>query len=390
MQYTQNYNLNKPEGNDYAKISALNENVDIIDAELKSLNNAIGTGTASDTILVRLNKLEDHVGNLANLETTQKANLVAAINDVRQNLLNKAVLKGEGYIADANNIEGMSTRVLPADGLNGPPVASDGWATILTASAVMDNDRAFQLGQKWNDTDGRLWYRRRGSDWEKWSQVLTHSNTRKPLGQDFDNFKITGLYALSDKNINGPNNEDAWGMLQVYTSGDYISQVYYGLAGTYERQYVSGAWKQWKRILTQDDYDQLFQFVSNGKIAVNQAVTDMGEYTAPDASFATTAANIRKLSNILSGTGTVTSNSSQTFFNVSGLSFRPRAFMFRARGGNIPSAWGVHNGTWSASEFIVVIGNNSYASISSVFQGGFNVAAAYPGGTGQFDWWAIK
>lgn len=37
MQNTTNYNLNKPEGNDYAKIQALNENADIIDAELKKI-----------------------------------------------------------------------------------------------------------------------------------------------------------------------------------------------------------------------------------------------------------------------------------------------------------------------------------------------------------------
>lgn len=87
MQHTPNYNLNKPEGNDYAKIESLNVNADIIDAELKSLNDAIGSGTGGDTILARLKRLEEYVGNLANLETTQKANLVAAINEVRRNLM---------------------------------------------------------------------------------------------------------------------------------------------------------------------------------------------------------------------------------------------------------------------------------------------------------------
>ena len=37
MQNTTNYNLNKPDGSDFAKIASLNENADIIDAKLKEL-----------------------------------------------------------------------------------------------------------------------------------------------------------------------------------------------------------------------------------------------------------------------------------------------------------------------------------------------------------------
>lgn len=37
MQTTANYNLNKPDVNDYVKIETLNENADIIDAKLKEL-----------------------------------------------------------------------------------------------------------------------------------------------------------------------------------------------------------------------------------------------------------------------------------------------------------------------------------------------------------------
>lgn len=88
MKNTQNYNLNKPDGNDYAKIESLNENADIIDAELKRITSAIGNGSTGNDILSRLNELETKVGNLNNLETAQKANLVAAINEVRQSAIN--------------------------------------------------------------------------------------------------------------------------------------------------------------------------------------------------------------------------------------------------------------------------------------------------------------
>ncbi|UUV23835.1 MULTISPECIES: pyocin knob domain-containing protein [Lysinibacillus] len=80
-------------------------------------------------------------------------------------------------------------------------------------------------------------------------------------------------------------------------SPDWIVQIQYTV-GTrplmYIRAFHSGTtWTAWNRIMDKIDYDQLFTSVSNGKATVNQAVTDMGVYTAPDAPFATTAANIK-------------------------------------------------------------------------------------------------
>lgn len=129
--------------------------------------------------------------------------------------------------------------------------------------------------------------------------------------------------------------------------------------------------------------------VSDGKAAVNQAVTDMGVYTAPDASYATTAANIRNLSNIKAGTGTITSDNLRTTFAVSGLPFKPRAIMLQARNANI-QAKGMYNEQFTASEFLILINGNGMNNTFSVFNGGFNVSAAYPNGTGLFDYWAIK
>lgn len=39
-EYTQNYNLEKQQGNDYIRIEGLNENFDIIDAEIKKVNDS--------------------------------------------------------------------------------------------------------------------------------------------------------------------------------------------------------------------------------------------------------------------------------------------------------------------------------------------------------------
>lgn len=46
--------------------------------------------------------------------------------------------------------------------------------------------------------------------------------------------------------------------------------------GTYERVRVDGVYDTWKKILNQDDYDDLFQSVSNGKTDVSNAITGKG------------------------------------------------------------------------------------------------------------------
>lgn len=68
--------------------------------------------------------------------------------------------------------------------------------------------------------------------------------------------------------------------------------------------------------------------VSDGKKTVNQAVTDMGVYTAPDATFATTAANIRTIPKgrkEASGIAYATNISGRARLVVTGLSFNPTA-----------------------------------------------------------------
>ena len=62
-------------------------------------------------------------------------------------------------------------------------------------------------------------------------------------------------------------------------------------AGTYIRD------TGWQKIATQKDLDELFQSVSSGKTLVANAITDKGVSTATDATFATMATNISKITN---------------------------------------------------------------------------------------------
>ncbi|MGE7023066.1 hypothetical protein [Solibacillus cecembensis] len=103
-------------------------------------------------------------------------------------------------------------------------------------------------------------------------------------------------------------------------------------------------WSVWKRMLNEDDYNTFFTSVSNGKATVNRAVTDMGVYTPPDATFDTTAANVRKLSSAQSGNGRSYTIGDKCYFAITGLPFILRAVFihFDQFEGNI-----VYNTNWS-------------------------------------------
>lgn len=255
------------------------------------------------------------------------------------------------------------------------------WAGSNILPSFDDN----ALAQHINDNNKHF----SGSEKSSFNSLLNRFNSKSRLIASWDNAIENGIYV---SNGNTPTNTYSIGIVLVDDIGSNIVQkvIPYGQTVEYIRiRYSNNTWSPWKKVLNQDDYDQLFTSVSNGKATVNQAVTDMGVYTAPDAPFATTAANIRNLSNIKAGTGTITSDNLRTTFAVSGLPFKPRAIMLQARNANI-QAKGMYNEQFTASEFLILINGNGMNNTFSVFQGGFNVSAAYPNGTGLFDYWAIK
>ncbi|MCT4544427.1 MAG: hypothetical protein N4A63_12850, partial [Vallitalea sp.] len=66
---TSNYNLIKPEENETADISVINNNFDIIDTKIKENNDHI-------------NNAKEDIGNTSNLNTKEKSSLVGAVNEV--------------------------------------------------------------------------------------------------------------------------------------------------------------------------------------------------------------------------------------------------------------------------------------------------------------------
>lgn len=88
MQQTSNYALKKIELADSPPdITVINTNWDTIDTELKKLSNATADGATAE----QLKALESKIGSLTNLTTTEKTNLVAAINEIRLTIANHSV-----------------------------------------------------------------------------------------------------------------------------------------------------------------------------------------------------------------------------------------------------------------------------------------------------------
>lgn len=109
---------------------------------------------------------------------------------------------------------------------------------------------------------------------------------------DWNNLPANGMYMAHGAH-NSPDMNHWYMGFNIVHNDLFIVQKVVCVVGDleYERKKQDGVWGAW----VETSPRKLFQSVSNGKAAVNQAVTDMDIYTAPDAPFEVTAANIRKL-----------------------------------------------------------------------------------------------
>ena len=94
MNYTPNYNLKKPGQDEFYNVEVFNNNADIIDAELENLKNTIENLNADGitlpdgkTIAEKFNEIETEIGNVEELDTDTKLSLVAAINEIYQEII---------------------------------------------------------------------------------------------------------------------------------------------------------------------------------------------------------------------------------------------------------------------------------------------------------------
>lgn len=153
-------------------------------------------------------------------------------------------------------------------------------------------------------------------------------------GEDLNNLVRNGFYIRSSGPLpsNAPENVAFYLRVLNRTSDDLPTQICNILYSNrmYIRSRTGGLstspWTNWERILTQKDYDELFQSVSNGKTLVANAITQKGVATSPTAEFATMANNIAAIPNTTTGKreakGNLISGAGGSIV-VSGLAFTP-------------------------------------------------------------------
>jgi len=238
MQNTTNYNLNKPDGTDFAKIEFLNENADIVDEKLKELENGLNN--------IDFSSVNQAISNVDSQLTTHANNQQLHVTQDKQTYWDNFLLRNGGTLTGAADFNSLQPnhiyQVAGVTGGTGTPPESYG---TLIYFRVPNTDYGYQ--------------------------------------------EITGVTGQTK----------------------------------YFRATSSGAWQPWRKILNQNDYDTLFQSVSNGKAAIADAITQKGVATSATAEFATMAANISNISQrpkTASGTTTSTANGA---VQINGLGFTP-------------------------------------------------------------------
>ncbi|MFF5993476.1 pyocin knob domain-containing protein [Lysinibacillus sp. KU-BSD001] len=404
MKRTLNYNLLKPDQTDFYNVDDFNGNADTIDAELKRLSDAIGNGGAGNDILTRLNNLEKYVGDLTNLGTTQKANLVAAINEVRQNLIdhmldNRAHLFVKGYFnGDIDGLKSNALYLVTTGSINTPFEGNGNLLVLETGTgAVMQFYNPLHSSDSYFRTYD-------GVGWTSW--VLHLKSTDLTIGRvglhcsqisDWNNALENGWY-MGTRTHNSPvdNPEaDTWFMGEVISHNQlYVIQKVYQFTDpnrtTYVRSKLNGVWTAWR----EESWITLFTSVSNGKATVNQAVTDMGIYTAPDATFETTATNIRKLGNSITGSGTLVRNGASVRVSGTTPNMIPSVIVVlysnTANRGRTVYWQGVGNPDIVSYMLDGSTTMKEYSCTLNVWNGGFTIDIAHPVASGAYQFIAFK
>lgn len=196
---------------------------------------------------------------------------------------------------------------------------------------VWDKETPTANGYPWTPQTSRI---PTGTDFSNWNSTAHRLQPKCAVVSNWNMVKDNGFYMGEPVALNAPTKE--WWMGFVVAHNDsYVVQKLINVTGgsEFERQCYNGVWENW----IETSPRKLFQSVSNGKATVNQAVTDMGVYTPPDATFATTAANIRAIPKgrkEAKGVAYASNVSGRARIIVTGLSFHPTAILITKENNN--------------------------------------------------------
>lgn len=298
MQHTPNCNLKKPGLNDYVNIEDLNENADVIDQELKVNEVALTTHLAEGASLTK----KGHVQLNDTVTSTSKTQ--AATANAVKTAYDRAV------DVDSEQVNVRNSRP--------PNDLSSAYPTGYTYVPMTQNDTNIDL---WlNEINGTL-----GTDYNS-AQVRLKVSTERwtSAGGAVQTVVVVSNFTASSGEI-----------LHVLKRG----------ASSFSG---NSTWSPLKRIMTQNDYDELFQFANDGKTAVANALTTKGVTASPADTFTLLATKIGQINTgkkFASGTTTVSANNisftmadgsarTSSAVTVSGLDFDPSLILLVITGGS--------------------------------------------------------
>lgn len=144
MQHTTNYSLNKPEGSDYAKVEALNENADKLDSKIKEIedviisnntNYAVATGT--NTYVVTINGISSLVEGMSLKVKFANSNTAASTLNINS-LGAKSIVKSNGGALSSGYIKPNQVLHLVYTGVNFQLLGEGGEYGTATAAQVLE------------------------------------------------------------------------------------------------------------------------------------------------------------------------------------------------------------------------------------------------------------
>ncbi|MEG0450586.1 MAG: pyocin knob domain-containing protein [Lysinibacillus sp.] len=358
---------------------------------------------------VNLNKIEDELVRQEGVTTKHLENDDRHLKAGERGTWNSGFLaKSNKFLSgptlDFNTVETNTAYQIGdlAGSKNAPPIA---WGILLdykpehtyriqefiTAIGNVKYSRLFDNGvanDKWSPWRQDTFHQGTIDSWNHgYSAYLRFPEYCKTI-DDWDLALQNGMYMGSGV-LNAPDSDWCMGVVVAHNP-EWVVQKVIQFTGTrgqreYERWKQNGTWGSW----VETSPMLLFKSVSSGKAKIAGATTDMGVYTAPDATFDTMSDNIRMLSTGASGNGNATNNGSQTVFSVSGLKFRPRviSITFISNGNRI-----VYNGSVSQNvdAFVHVSGTwHNYGASIQITDNGFTITVVTPL-SGQYRWEAFK
>ncbi len=230
-EYTQNYNLEKQQGNDYIRIEGLNENLDIIDAEIKKVNDSkvnvvAGKGlSANDYTTAEKTKLSGIAANATNY--IHPANHPPAI--ITQDASNrfvtdseKAAWNGKAAGNHAHAATDITSGTLSiARGGTGATTAS---AAIANLGAVPRVTRASYINEVGSTVTGELMWKNYGNN----HTIFDASNSTTPIGTACNNINPTSGWSPSFPTLMGFNGAQTYGVrVDSARVSDSTSQIIY-------------------------------------------------------------------------------------------------------------------------------------------------------------------